>query len=468
MGKYYLAVDIGASSGRHMLGRIEDGKFQLEEIHRFENGMRKKDGHLCWDLEYLYGEIKKGLIKCKEAGQIPESMSVDTWGVDYVLLDKENQVIGPAYGYRDKRTRGMDGEVYKYISSKDLYARTGIQKQIFNTIYQLMAVKTQEPENMEKAESLLMIPDYFHFLLTGNKVSDYTNATTGQLVSPVTKEWDYELIETLGYKKEMFIPLSTPGTRVGAFKNEIKKEIGYDCQVILSPTHDTASAVVAVPAQSDECLYISSGTWSLMGIENKEAICTMESMEKNLTNEGGYNYRFRYLKNIMGLWMIQSVRNELGKAHSFSKLCDMAEKEKNISSRVNVNDNCFLAPENMTEEIKNYCRRTKQEVPESPGQLVAVIYQSLAESYAATVKEIEMITGKTFDAIHIVGGGSNADYLNKLTAIKSQRTVYAGPGEATAIGNLAVQMIEAGEFEDLQKARDCIYKSFGVVEYIKN
>jgi len=194
----------------------------------------------------------------------------------------------------------------------------------------------------------------------------------------------------------------------------------------------------------------------------------MESMEKNLTNEGGYNYRFRYLKNIMGLWMIQSVRNEMGKAHSFSKLCDMAEKEKNISSRVNVNDNCFLAPENMTEEIKNYCRRTKQEVPESPGQLVAVIYQSLAESYAATVKEIEMITGKTFDAIHIVGGGSNADYLNKLTAIKSQRTVYAGPGEATAIGNLAVQMIEAGEFEDLQKARDCIYKSFGVVEYIKN
>jgi len=465
MGKYYLAVDIGASGGRHILGSIKDGSIQLEEVHRFENGMIKKDGHLCWDLESLYREIKKGLIKCRQAGKIPESMSVDTWGVDYVMLNKENQVIGRTYGYRDKRTKGMDKEVYKYFSPEELYARTGIQKQIYNTIYQLMSVKTQEPENMERAESLLMLPDYFHFLLTSNKVSDYTNATTGQLVSPVTKEWDYELIGALGYKKEMFIPLSTPGTQVGSFRKEVAQEVGFHCQVVLAPTHDTASAVMAVPSVSEECLYISSGTWSLMGIENQKAICTMESMEKNFTNEGGYNYRFRYLKNITGLWIIQSVRNEMGKIHSFSELCDLAKQEKNFPSRINVNDDCFLAPDSMIEEIQNYCRRTGQEVPKSAGQLAAVTYQSLAESYAKTVKEIEDITGKTFKAIYIVGGGSNADYLNKLTAIKSGRTVYAGPTEATAIGNLAVQMIEAGEFEDLQKVRACIYRSFGVVEY---
>lgn len=465
MQKYYLAIDMGASSGRHMLGTIKDGKIVLEEVYRFENGMKKVNGHLCWDLEHLFKEIKTGLIKCKEIGKIPTSMSIDTWGVDYVLLDKEDRVIGNTYGYRDNRTKGMDQEVYQLIDQEALYEKTGIQKMIINTIYHLMAVKNQEPEHMEQATALLMVPDYFQFLLTGNKVSDYTNATTGQLVSPTTKEWDYELIERLGFKKEIFIPLSMPGTSVGRFTKAIQAEVGFDCQVILAATHDTASAVIAVPTLTPDCLYISSGTWSLMGIEHYEAICTKESMKHNFTNEGGYDYRFRFLKNIMGLWMIQSVRHELGDRYTFAEICDMAELEKEFPARVDVNDDCFLAPDNMTEEIKDFCRRTSQLVPDNLGQLATVIYQSLAESYAKTAKEIEMITGRSFAAINIVGGGSNASYLNQLTANKSGRTVYAGPAEATAIGNLAVQMIEEKEFDNLQEVRACIYESFGVKEF---
>lgn len=465
MGDYFLAVDIGASSGRHILGNIEDGKIVLEEVYRFENGMVKKDGHLCWDTEHLFHEIKEGMRACKQKNKIPVSMAIDTWAVDYVLLDRNEKVLGNTYGYRDSRTKGMDEEVCKIISREELYQRTGIQKLIFNTIYQLMALKKQEPEIMESAESLLFIPDYFHFLLTGNKVCEYTNATTGQLVSPVTKDWDYELIDKLGYKKSIFQEIKQPGTFAGRLTKQIEEEVGFCCDVILPATHDTGSAVMAVPTLQEQCMYISSGTWSLMGIENKEAICNKASMERNFTNEGGYEYRFRYLKNIMGLWMIQSVRHELNDQYSFAQLCAMAEMEKKFPSRVDVNDDCFLAPENMTEEIKTYCRKNGRTVPATVGEIAAVIYQSLAESYADTAREIETLTGKKFTSIHIVGGGSNATYLNQLTAEKTGRTIYAGPGEATAIGNLMAQMIQKGEFAGLQEARKCVYQSFEIKEY---
>ena len=318
---------------------------------------------------------------------------------------------------------------------------------------------------MAAAETMLMLPDYFHFLLTGVKKQEYTNATSTQLVNPHTNDWDYELIERLGFKRSIFLPLQMPGTVVGRFSEEVEAEVGFSCEVILPATHDTGSAVISVPALTDDCMYISSGTWSLMGIENMEAICTPESMERNFTNEGGYDYRFRYLKNIMGLWMIQSVRNELNKAYSFAQLCEMAEEEVNFASRVDVNDDVFLAPDNMTQAIKDYCRNAGCEVPETVGQIATVIYQSLAECYAETVKEIEAITGRYFPAINIVGGGSNAAYLNQLTADKSGRVVYAGPGEATAIGNLAVQMIKDGKFAGLAEVRKCIYDSFGVEKY---
>ena len=465
MTKYYLAVDIGASSGRLILGHLENGKMELEEVHRFENGMVKKDGELCWEFDRLFQEIKNGLKKCKEIGKIPVSMGVDTWGVDCVLMDKDDKVLGNTVGYRDHRNEGMDEEVYKTISLEDLYARTGIQKAIFNTVYQLMAVKTKHPEYLEQAETMLHVPDYFHYLLTGKKTCEYTEATTGQLVNAETKDWDYELIDKLGYPRKMFQKLIMPGTSVGHFTEEVKAEVGFDVEVVAPATHDTGSAVLAVPANDDDFIYISSGTWSLMGIEREKADCSKKSCEMNFTNEGGYAGRFRYLKNIMGLWMIQSVRHEYDDKYGFAEICQMAEEAKDFPSRVDANDECFLSPESMIEEVKDYCRRTGQKVPETLGEIATVIYASLAECYAKTAKELEEMTGRTFSRIHVVGGGSNAGYLNELTARATGKEVHAGPGEATAIGNITAQMLKAEEFKSIEEARTTIHESFGIKVY---
>lgn len=468
MEQYFLAVDIGASSGRHILGSVEKGRIKLEEIYRFPNGMKSVDGQLCWDVEELWSHVKAGMKRCRDLGKIPVSMGIDTWAVDYVLLDREDRIVGNTVGYRDGRTRGMDEEVYRIISQEELYERTGIQKQIFNTVYQFMAVKKQNPEYFKQAVSMLMIPDYLHFRLTGVKRQEYTNATTTQLVDPVARTWDYELIRRLGYPEGWFGPLSVPGTAVGVLSPAVEEETGFSCRVVLPGTHDTASAVAAVPSNEDDVLYISSGTWSLMGTERPEADCTEVSREHNFTNEGGYEYRFRYLKNIMGLWMIQSVKKELaqaGEEYSFAQLCDMAEKET-IESVVDCNDECFLAPPDMGEAVKEYCRRSAQQVPETAGQLACVIYRSLAKCYRNTKRELEEITGKTYNRIHIVGGGANADYLNQLTADAALCPVSAGPAEATAIGNLAVQMIGAGVYRNLKEAREGIYNSFEIREYV--
>ncbi|MBQ2803388.1 MAG: rhamnulokinase, partial [Lachnospiraceae bacterium] len=448
----------------HILAHMEDGKMVLEEIHRFPNGMEDRDGELVWDVERLFAEIKTGMKKCKDAGKIPGSVGIDTWGVDFVLLDKEGNRIGNAVAYRDSRTKGMDEEVYKVISEDELYGRTGIQKQLFNTIYQLMALKQKNPEALAKAEKLLMIPDYFHYLLSGVAAEEYTNATTGQLVSPITKDWDMELIEKLGYPKHIFQKLVNPGTILGELTKDVQEEVGFNCKVVVPATHDTGSAVIAVPSNKQATLYISSGTWSLMGTELLEANCSMESKKNNLTNEGGYDYRFRYLKNIMGLWMIQSVKKEIGGELGFGEICEMASKST-ISSIVDCNDDRFMAPESMTGEVQDACRESGQQVPEELADVAAVIYNSLAQCYAKTICEIEEITGKKYDRIHIVGGGANADYLNRLTAKATGVPVYAGPTEATAIGNLAAQMIADGVLKDLWDARECVFKSFSIVQY---
>ncbi len=464
MEKYYLAIDIGASSGRHMLASVADGKMQLEEIYRFPNGMDNVNGTLCWDVKRLFTEIKNGLKKCKELGKIPVSMGIDTWAVDYVLLDKDDRILGDTVGYRDSRTDGMDQKVYEVISQSALYERTGIQKQMFNTIYQLMAVKEQHPEYMKQAESLLMIPDYFQFLLTGVKKMEYTNATSTQLIDPKTNDWDYELIEMLGYNRKMFRPVSMPGTVVGNFTKEIQEEVGFDCKVVLPATHDTGSAVLSVPTNDDNAIYISSGTWSLMGIERKEADCSMASMQANFTNEGGYDHRFRFLKNIMGLWMIQSVKKEFEEDLSFAEICERASKET-IDSIVDCNDDCFLAPQSMIKAVQDFCRATGQTVPQTVGEIAAVIYNSLGKCYGDTVKEIEAITGNTYDTIYVVGGGANAGYLNELTAKYTGKNVSAGPTEATAIGNITVQMLHDGVFASLPEARTCIGESFDIKRY---
>ncbi len=465
MTEYYLAIDIGASSGRHMLAHLEDGRMVLEEIHRFPNGMVQKNGRLVWDIDSLFTEIVTGMKKCADLGKIPVSVGIDTWAVDFVLLDGAGSRITDAVAYRDSRTEGMDEKVYEIIPEKELYARTGIQKQKFNTIYQLMAMKEQEPALLAKGDTFLFVPDYFHYLLTGKKTAEYTNATTAQLVSPVTKDWDFELLSMLGYPANIFPEISVPGTCLGDLTEAMQKEIGYNCKVIIPGTHDTASAVVAVPAEADEeVLYISSGTWSLMGTELLEANCSEEAQKSNFTNEGGYNYRFRFLKNIMGLWMIQNVKKEIGGELSFNDICERASAQT-ITSRVDCNADRFLAPANMTEEVKKACAETNQQVPEGVAQVASVIYNSLADCYKEACQEMEAITGKTYEKIRIVGGGANADYLNRLTAKASGKAVYAGPTEGTAIGNIAVQMIAQGALADLFAARACIAASFPIAVY---
>ena len=369
-------------------------------------------------------------------------------------------------GIRASELEGEFAEMNGWEAESDAATLlNGIQKAIYNTVYQLMAVKKKHPEYLEQAETLLHVPDYFHFLLTGEKTCEYTEATTGQLVCPTTKDWDYELIDMLGYPRKIFQKLIMPSTSIGHLTDAVKEAVGFDLEVVAPATHDTGSAVLAVPANDDDFIYISSGTWSLMGIERKEADCSEKSCEMNFTNEGGYAGRFRYLKNIMGLWMIQSVRHEFDDAYSFAQICEMAEEAKDFPSRVNANDECFLSPENMTKEVQDYCRRTGQQVPETLGEIATVIYTSLADCYAKIAKEIEEMTGRTYSRIHIVGGGSNAGYLNELTAKATKKEIHAGPGEATAIGNITAQMLKAEEFKTIEEARTTIHESFGIKVY---
>lgn len=464
MADTYLAVDIGASSGRHILGWMENGKLRLEEIYRFENKLVKQNGHLCWDIDHLFHEVVEGLKKCKELNRVPKSMGIDTWAVDFVLLDKNGNRLGNAVGYRDSRTEGMDEEVYKIIPEKELYARNGIQKQIFNTIYQLMSVKKNQPQALNNAEHFLMIPEYLNYLLTGVMKNEYTNATTTQLVNAQTRDWDWELIEKLGFPKKIFGKINMPKTSVGPLSQKIADLVGFQTEVVLPATHDTGSAVMAVPVTSDEedSIYLSSGTWSLMGIERLIPDCTENSRKHNFTNEGGYHYRYRYLKNIMGMWMMQNLRREFKHKYSFDELYQLAYIGRYFTSTVDVNDESFLAPESMIKAIQNYCEATGQEKPETECELLYCIYKSLANCYAQTVAEIEEVTGKTYDTIHVVGGGCQDKFLDALMAQTTGKEVYAGPIEATAIGNLMAQMLKDKTFNDLLEARQVVAKSFDV------
>ena len=476
---YYLAIDIGASSGRHILGHVENGKMVLEEMYRFDNLQVRKNGHDCWDMDNLWNGIMGGLKACGAAGKIPVTIGIDTWGVDYVLLDENDQVLGDAVAYRDSRNEGMDLEVSKFITPEALYARTGIQKQPFNTIYQLTAQKLEHPEQVVNAKRMLMVPEYLNFLLTGVKKSEYTIASTGSLLDAHKKDWDRELIEMLGLPQDIFGELHMPGTVVGELLPQIQEEVGYNANVILVAAHDTGSAFLAVPAKDDNAVYLSSGTWSLLGVENEKAITTEASRQANFTNEGGAWYRYRYLSNIMGLWMIQSVRRELngvsyvagkdnrvatGKKWSFPDLIAEAEKEEGFNAVVDVNAPCFLAPESMIQAIKDECARTAQPVPETVGQIMQCVYTSLSRCYRDAIRALENLTGKHYTSINIVGGGCQDGYLNRRTAQATGLTVYAGPVEGTAIGNLLVQMIEGKEFENLQAARHAIRRSFEIKE----
>lgn len=464
MPNYYLAIDIGASSGRHILFWLEDRQLQMEEIYRFPNGMTVKNEHLCWDYQALENHIFAGMKRCAEIGKIPVSVGIDTWGVDFVLLDEKDEIIGDTVGYRDHRTDGMDDEVSKMIPPEELYARTGIQKAIYNTIYQLMAVKLTAPEQLEQAKTFLTVPDYFHWKLCGVKANEYTEATTTQLIDPNNRDWDWELLERLEYPKEMFQKVVQPGTILGELTEEVAKAVGYCCKVVLPATHDTASAILAMPSSDSNTVYISSGTWSLLGVELPTPDCKEESRNANFTNEGGFGGKICYLKNIMGLWMIQSVKKELadlGVEMSFAELCTQAEKET-ISSIIPCNDDRFLAPQSMIREIQIACQETQQPIPRTTGELARVVYRSLAKCYGQTIEQLRNSRKKDYHTLSILGGGSNAEYLNRLTAQETGCTVYAGPSEATAIGNALAQMVSFGECHDIGHARQIVKSSFDV------
>ena len=448
--KYFLAIDIGASSGRHIIGSIGNGTLKTEEIYRFTNGADLRDGRLVWDTARLFGEIVAGLKHAKAIGKAPSYIGIDTWAVDYALLDKEDNLIGEVYCYRDGRTeRAVDG-VHRIISFDELYKRTGIQFQKFNTVYQLYADKLSG--KIKKAESMLMLPDYLNFLLTGVKKQEYTNATSTGLVNAQTHKWDGDIIGLLGLNGKLFGELSQPGTVVGELSEKIRREVGYNATVILPATHDTASAVLAAPLDG-ESPYISSGTWSLLGIVQSAARTDGGSKSANYSNEGSIGFNFRYQKNIMGLWILQSVRRELG-GISFPALIETARGQKSTDI-IDVNDDRFLAPESMIEEIKSALGKNL-----NTATLLRVIYDSLAKSYADAICELERNVGKTYKTLNIIGGGCRDSLLNELTAKSTGKKIITGPVEATAIGNLIMQMIGAGDIEDISAARKIIKKSF--------
>ena len=460
----YIAIDLGASGGRLLSGHLSDGRIVCEEVHRFQNEMIKKGSSLCWDLDALYDEIIIGLRKLAARGDKPESVGIDTWGVDFVLLDENDRILGDTVAYRDARTQGMEKYVYDCVDEESLYSGTGIQRMPVNTIFQLMAVKRAGGNYLERAAKLLMIPDYLHYRLTGVIRTEYTNATTTGMINARSKRWDDDIISACGYPGKIFQEIAAPGYALGHLRPEVRDAVGFDCEVILPATHDTASAIMALPSDGESSMYISSGTWSLMGVERPEPDCSGMSRARNFTNEGGYDYRFRYLKNIMGLWMIQSIKKEYRDEYSFSDLSDMASRAE-ISSIVDCDSERYLSPESMIREIKLDCAGSGQQVPQSPGEVAAVIYRSLARCYHKTAEGLEEITGRTYDAIHIIGGGSRDAYLNRLTALTTGKTVYAGPVEATSIGNLLAQMIASGEISNLREGRDCVRRSFEINTY---
>jgi rhamnulokinase len=450
---YYLAVDIGASSGRHLLSHIENGKLVLEEIYRFENNLVKSKDGLVWDIENLFSNMLNGIKKCKEIGKIPKSIAIDTWGVDYVLLDENKNEIKPCFCYRDSRTSAVIDEVESLVSPTELYAKTGIQKQNFNTIYQLYADKKNN--RLKNAKYFLMMPEYLSFKLTGVCKNEYTNATTTGLVNANAKTWDADIIYALGLTEVPFLPLSLPSSHVGFLTEDIQKAVGFNCAVLFAPSHDTASAVCACPMRDND-LYISSGTWSLIGTEITEPILSDNARQLNFTNEGGMDYRFRFLKNYMGMWLFQNIRRNLNKSMTYDEMMELA-KSSNSYKYFDVNDSTLVAPKNMIDAIGKLIGS------DDLGLILNSAYHSLAKSYSEAVTEIEAVTGKRFNAIHIVGGGCQDKYLNALTRDYTGKSVTAGPIEATATGNIVSQIMRDKKIS-LAVARDLIKKSFDIKE----
>ena len=462
MAKRVLAFDFGASSGRAIIGTLDNGRITLNEVHRFSNDPVTVNGTFYWDVLRLFHEIKQGLLKAKQAGGF-DSIGIDTWGVDFGLLDKDGVLLENPVHYRDKRNIGMVEKAAKYIGKDEMYKLTGIQFMDFNTAFQLLSIKENRPELLARAESLLFMPDLFAYFLTGNKVSEYSIATTSQLVDINTRDWSKEILEKLGLPEKIFNRIVPSGSVTGYLSDEICEELGLEkVPVIAVCGHDTQSAVTAVPSEKEDFAFISSGTWSLFGTETKKPIVNDLSYSFNVTNEGGFGYSTAFLKNICGLWLIQESRRQWireGKEYSYAELEKAALREKPFARFINPDAPEFAVPGNLPARITEYCRRTGQSVPENEGQTVRCIYESLALRYRAVLEGIEKCTGKNYDSLNVVGGGTKDTLLCKMTADACNITVYAGPIEATVMGNVAVQLISGGDIADVVEARRIIANS---------
>ncbi|MRI31512.1 rhamnulokinase [Endozoicomonas sp. OPT23] len=450
------AVDLGASSGRLIVGWLEEGLPVIREVHRFENALVNKNGHDCWDLEGLYQNIRIGLEKTVRGYGTPKSVSVDSWAVDFVLVDKEGELVCPPVAYRDSRTEGYLDK----LSDKEkagVYRRTAIQFLPFNTLYQLQAISDQNPEWLEDADCFLMIPDYLNYRLSGVRSSEYTNASTTQLLHAANADWDDELLYMAKAPTRLFPKPQLPGTNLGLVTDSIATVTGRT-SVILAPSHDTAASVAASPLAGENSFFLSSGTWSLMGFESDDYFNDEQALGFNITSEGGINRRFRVLKNIMGLWLIQRVSKELTDT-DFSQLVEAAEGAMPFRSLINPNDDRFLNPASMIAEIQSYCRETGQPVPETEGQLARCIFESLAFLYARVAQELATVRGIMPDSINVFGGGCQNELLNQMCADACNLQVVAGPVEASSLGNLINQWITHGQLESLEAARSAIAKS---------
>jgi rhamnulokinase len=467
MQKHYLACDLGAESGRLVHGQIDGDKLSLKEIHRFANSPIRTGESIHWNIEGLYKELKKGLTIASQLGHAYESISCDSWGVDYILLDQSDELLTPTYHYRDPRTATGMKRAFKKCSWPTIFSETGIQLMPLNSLFQLAA---ETPERLQQAKTVLGVGDGFNFLLGGQPVVEISMASTFQLYNPMARDWSKTLIDALNFPQGIFPKIVKSGTRIGQLGKSLQQETGLnDIEIVATCSHDTGAAVAAVPAEGGHWAYLSSGTWSLMGIEQRTPILTDACRDLNFTNEIGYNDTIRLLKNISGLWLLQESRrmwNQNGHNFDYSKLTHLATQAIPFQSLIDPTDPRFVAPKDMTEAIGSFCQETGQPAPESPGSTTRCILESLALLYRQTIDDLETLTGNKIETLHIVGGGSKNALLNQLSANATQLRVVTGPVEATAAGNITIQALALGHLKNLEEARALVRNSSELNEYL--
>ena len=459
--KRVLAFDFGASSGRAILGIFDGEKIELQEVHRFSNDPVKLNGTVYWDVQRLFFEIKQGILKAKEAGGF-DSIGIDTWGVDFGLLRKDGTLVENPVHYRDARNDGMVEKATEYMSKERMYDITGIQFMDFNTIFQLLSLKENRPYILEEADKLLFMPDLLNYMLSGVKSTEFSIATTSQMVDLKTNNWSEEILDTFGINKNLLTDIAPTGAVIGQLSDEICEELGVaKADIVSVAAHDTQSAITATPCEFDDFAFISCGTWSLFGTEVKEPIINEASKKLNVTNEGGYDYTTAFLKNICGLWLIQESRRQWireGKEYSYAELEKLALECEPFKCFIDPDAPEFAPMGNLPRRVKEYCEKTGQYVPQTVGEIIRCIYESLALKYRYTFDGIKECTGKDYDRIHVMGGGTKDKLLLQMTAQSCNVNVYGGPIEATALGNVAIQLMSTGAIKDIKEARKIIAK----------